>query len=76
MEWFLPIRGAGILSWSDVDGVDTQTHTIVMAADFQNPKLYKIQPKTCHAVENKTEEDFYMLAFSSEDFDPSDNPKC
>ena len=29
-----------------------------------------VAPKTCHIVENKTEEDFYMLAFSGEDFDP------
>jgi dTDP-4-dehydrorhamnose 3,5-epimerase-like enzyme len=75
-EWFLPLRGLAILSWSDVDGPSQEKHSVVMAADFQNPKLYLIQPKTCHAIENKSEEDFYMLAMSSEDYDQEDNPKC
>lgn len=75
-EWFFPIRGSAILSWSDINGAEIQLHTILMSTDFQNPKMYKILPKTCHVVENKTEEDFYMLAFSSEDFDQSDNPRC
>jgi dTDP-4-dehydrorhamnose 3,5-epimerase-like enzyme len=75
-EWFLPITGFAILSWSDVDGPSQEKHTVVMATDFQNPKLYQIHPKTCHAVENKSEEDFYMLAMSSEDYDQQDNPEC
>jgi len=66
-----------VLSWSDVD-TPTQKGTELMRAEFQHPKLFQIQRKTCHVVENKSEEDFYMLAFSSEDFDPErpDNPKC
>jgi len=75
-EWFLPIKGSAVLSWSDVDGSSREKHAVVMEADFKNPKLYEIQPKTCHTVENKSDEDFYMLALSSEDYDPQDNPKC
>lgn len=67
-EWFLPIRGIGILSWLDVDNSAQENHTVIMATDFQNPKLYQIQPKTYHSIENKSEEDFYMLAISSEDY--------
>ena len=75
-EWFLAIRGFATLSWFDVGGSDPQKGTELMIADFQNPKLFEIQPNTCHVVENKSEEDFYMLAFSSEDYDPKGSPKC
>lgn len=74
-EWFLPIRGFVILTWSDVDD-SKETHTVVMETDLQNQKLYQIQPKTCHTLENKSEEDFYMLAMSSKDFHPKDNLPC
>lgn len=75
-EWFLPLRGSAVLSWYDIDAWNPKEKTEVMIADMQNPKIFEIQPKTCHFVENNSEEDFYMLAISSEDFDPDDNLKC
>jgi dTDP-4-dehydrorhamnose 3,5-epimerase-like enzyme len=76
-EWFLPIRGFAVLSWHEI-GNEPRKGTEIMVADFQNPKLFEIQPNTCHAVENKSEEDFYMISFSTVDFDEKnpDNPRC
>ncbi len=76
-EWFLPIRGFAVLSWSDIGGTDPLKGTELMITDFQNPKLFEIHPNTCHIVENKSEEDFYMLSFASNfDIDLKNNPKC
>jgi len=75
-EWFLPVRGSAVLTWFDRDDSNPQKGTELMTADFQNPKLFEIQPNTCHLIENETEEDFYMLTFSTEDYDPADTKKC
>ena len=75
-EWFLPIRGTAVLSWSDIDGPDKERHTSVMKADFEDLQIYQIQPKTCHSITNISSEDFYMLAISSEDFNKEDNLSC
>ena len=75
-EWFLPLKGSALLSWYDIDGWNVKEKTEPMTADMQNPKIFEIQPKTCHFVENRSEEDFYMLAISSEDYDSEDSLKC
>jgi UDP-2-acetamido-2,6-beta-L-arabino-hexul-4-ose reductase len=67
-EWFMVIKGLGKLSL-----VDLKTNErINLMLSGRKPALVKIQPYTCHSIQNIGKSPMYLLVCSNEVFNPSD----
>jgi hypothetical protein len=78
-EWFIALQGEAELTWSEktVSKKD-ELITMPLIADFENPYILEVQPKTCHWIRNKSEKVFTMASFSTVQFDEKnpDMEKC
>ena len=72
----MALDGEAEIIWRDIGSKDV--HRWAFKTDFQNPYIYKVEPNTCHRVENNTDRPFLMAAFSTVEFDKEnpDNTKC
>ena len=76
-EWFIALEGEAELQWSETTNPKIE-EPMLLKADFENPYVLEVQPRTCHLVVNKSDKIFKMASFSTEEFDKNnpDNPKC
>lgn len=67
-EWFCVLKGKGLLTL--IDKKTSEKKKINVSED--QLKTIKIPPGIWHAIENKGNEDMYLLAYISESYNPKD----
>lgn len=67
-EWFTLISGAVVLKLTDVESAVSMT----LALDAGNPVTIKVPPMVAHSFLNTGNEDFVLIAYSDERYDPTD----
>lgn len=67
-EWFTLISGAVVLKLTDVESAVSMTLTL----DAGNPVTIKVPPMVAHSFLNNGKEDFVLIAYSDERYDPAD----
>jgi dTDP-4-dehydrorhamnose 3,5-epimerase-like enzyme len=67
-EWFTLISGTAILKLMDVES----TACMTLALDAADPITVKVPPMVAHSFLNDGEEDFVLIAYSDERYDPAD----
>lgn len=78
-EWFFAVEGKAKLLWCEQKSAkDEDLKEIRLDEDYENPYVLEITPETCHWVKNDSDNEFIMIAFSSEEYnkDNPDKPKC
>jgi|SRR3989344_3818852 len=67
-EWFCVLKGKGLLKLVDKKSGEKKK----MNVGDNNMLSIKISPNIWHSIENKGDEDLYLLAYISESFNPKD----
>ena len=67
-EWFTLIQGQAILTLEDIESKEAFELTL----DAKSPQTIMIPPKIAHSFLNKSKEDFILIAYTDELYDPSD----
>lgn len=67
-EWFTLIQGQAILTLEDIDSKEVLELTL----DAKSPQTIVIPPNVAHSFLNKSQEDFILIAYTDELYDPSD----
>lgn len=67
-EWFFPVYGKGRMIMKDIKSSESSSITL----DSDNPIVVYVPTNVIHSIENIGETPFYLLAYISECFDPSD----
>src|SRR3989344_672930 len=67
-EWYCVIKGSALLSLTDMK--TGKNYEIKMGTD--NMVQVKIPPYYFHTIENIGDEEIYLIAYSSQVFDPND----